>query len=481
MADKYQILEAVLQAGGPTTKGEIAKRLRLKPRDIQTQVNRMARQGQLAQTGERDFIVTDEGMKCLEEERQRLAAPPVATPPVTAAHPPDERIPEAPPDQPPGPASEQPGAGAQPPVGDAGIGSGKTAPKLMPSEEAAGVTDYQYFFNLCRMVGYSDDTSGLVTRHIWMGGNYDDMDWVWRGLMQMQVRPDLAQRIWHSWRSYFHKAVPENLQDVLGTGKPVTEEKKEAAAATAKGDLPAGRMSHIIRDDIPVYVGEGNGDLDKAEAVRICELRAAAMARGGAGTNAPQNPADFAEQVSKIFTSFREMTGEQTKGKSYLIEQTDEGAQVREINQDEPVVLQREPPPGPMPGRSWMIRPDGTTEEIESGKPTVVYMNPPQAERPAPSKSYVYNQQTGEVKEVEAGAPIILGAAAPQQSMAPVIQFQDPSGNPFQLNLATYFQLEDHKNKVRREEESHEVKMEMAKGVKDLVAKAGRALAHMED
>ena len=38
-----------------------------------------------------------------------------------------------------------------------------------------------------------------------------------------------------------------------------------------------------------------------------------------------------------------------------------------------------------------------------------------------------------------------------------------------------------HYNKTKREQEAHEVKMDIARGVKDFVEKGVKALGHMED
>jgi hypothetical protein len=47
------------------------------------------------------------------------------------------------------------------------------------------------------------------------------------------------------------------------------------------------------------------------------------------------------------------------------------------------------------------------------------------------------------------------------------------------LDINTFFQLEEHKEKIRREDESHQTKMEIAKGFKELLKNAQSALSHM--
>ena len=47
------------------------------------------------------------------------------------------------------------------------------------------------------------------------------------------------------------------------------------------------------------------------------------------------------------------------------------------------------------------------------------------------------------------------------------------------LDISTFFRLEEHREKQRRDEESHQVKMDIAKTFKDALNKAGKALANM--
>ncbi len=240
-------------------------------------------------------------------------------------------------------------------------------------------------------------------------------------------------------------------------------------------------MSHIIRDNSPVYVGEGTGDMDYKDAIRLCEVRASAAARGAAPAGQPQTPGSMADEMVKIFTAFKEVMGGDLKGKSYLIEQTEEGAKVSEIEGNAPVVVPEARPSQPEPAKSWLINQQGEVQPLEPGKPMVIMQTAPPAPPVVLPKSYIYDRASGEMKEIEPGQPIILGGAGPQPSNSPVIQFQDPEGKPFTLDLGIYFKLEDHKAKIRREDESHNVKMEIASGVKDIVLKAGRAFARMED
>ena len=469
MADQLQLLEAVLQAGGPVRLGEIAKRVNSEAANIRTQIKRFVKHHQLAATGEKDldYSLTDAGRQKLEELRREKGRIGPTEPLVGTAPKPTETPPTPP------PTTETPAAG------------GPAVAEPLPSEEVAGTTEYPQFISICEIVGLDPKVAQLVARHTWLGGKWNDLDWVWKALMQMQVRPDLAQRIWHSWRSQLQQAIPTDLQELLGSGKPVTAKAATSAAgegeAAASAGLPLKVMSHIIRDNTPVYVGEGLGDMDYKDATRLCEVRAAAAARSAPAASTAQTPGSMAEDLVKVVNAVRGIGGEAAPGTSYLIEQTPEGAKVSEIEPGAPVVVERAQPPQPAEGKSWLINQQGEVVALEAGKPTVIMQAPPTAPAVEKSKSYVWDRSTGEVKEVAPGEPIILGGLGTQQSQTPVIQFNDPSGKPFTLDLSTYFKLEEHKAKIARDEESHEVKMEIAKGVKDIITKAGRAFARMED
>lgn len=275
--------------------------------------------------------------------------------------------------------------------------------------------------------------------------------------------------------------IPDSLKEQLGTGKvpttTATGEKAEAASsATGKGI-----MSHIIRENSPVYVGEGSGDVNYADAVRLCELRTASQARAGAGAATPQTPSSQASEIVTIFKAVKDILGPSSEGKSYLIEQTEEGARVKEIVGKEPVIVPEARPPQPEPGKSWLMSDKGDLTELTPGKPVVIQQAPPPpaSEQPA-VKTWVFDRAAGTLQEAKPGEPLII-QPPPQNQGSATLPFLTPEGKPFTLDISKYFELEDHKNKTRREDEAHEVKMEIAKGVKDFVLKGVTALSHMED
>jgi len=51
----------------------------------------------------------------------------------------------------------------------------------------------------------------LTVDHIWRGGDPEDLKWVAKGLQQMGIRRDIASRLFHAWRSFLGKDLPEGL------------------------------------------------------------------------------------------------------------------------------------------------------------------------------------------------------------------------------------------------------------------------------
>ena len=80
------------------------------------------------------------------------------------------------------------------------------------------------------------------------------------------------------------------------------------------------------------------------------------------------------------------------------------------------------------------------------------------------------------------GSPVVIVRDSPPVQANPfasAIQVQDKDGKPLTLDISTFFQLQDHQDKQKREEESHQTRQEIAKGFKDLLKNASSALGHM--
>jgi len=333
------------------------------------------------------------------------------------------------------------------------------------TEETLGVTEYQQFIKLGKTTGVTPyQLIKQTADHVWRGGDYRDLEWVAKAFQEMDIRSDLAKRWWHSWRSYLHQPVPASATPLFSSSSK--EEPKEAKEETP----PKGVRSHILdADDKPVYVGEGLGDLDYKDAIRIAEVRAAAKARLNQPT---QSVGSMGDEMVKVIRAIQE-TMPQSQSRSYIVKPSQDGYQVEEVEEGKPLIVPS-PANNNTASPSYLVNSDGEIQEIKPGQPIVIKQTPPPASQAA--THYLIDKSTGEVKEVSGNQPVvIIREQAPQQSQAPMIQAVDPNGNPLVIDLATYFKLEEHKAKQRREEESHEVKMEISKGFKDLITKAATA------
>ena len=64
-------------------------------------------------------------------------------------------------------------------------------------------------------------------------------------------------------------------------------------------------------------------------------------------------------------------------------------------------------------------------------------------------------------------------------SKQPVIQLKGADGELMNLDLSTYFALDEHKEKMKQKREGFEMKQGLAKEAKTLLSKGIRAFSHM--
>ncbi len=356
------------------------------------------------------------------------------------------------------------------------------------TEESEQTTEYQQFITFGQRIGVKADLVALTAEHVWRGGNYTNLTWVWKAMMEQGVRSDMAKRWWHNWRSYLHQAVPPDLEQELGFGPASKagdesaggEEKAGAAAAAGK---PGMRDYILGPDDAPISVGEGVGDYDYADAIAISKLKLAAKARAaaaGGGSAGPTSAADLITTIAGAVKAFNEATGGNGKNAPLVITQGENGVEIKEVKPGEPLVLG-----GGGSGRKevirWVVGPDGTARQLEDGEPVVITRSPPPGAGGGDGAGrVVYVHDDGSMEEGRPGFPVVIKERANAGANPLMINAQTPDGRPFVIDIDSYFKLEDHKDKRRREEESHEMKMEALKGVKDFIAKGTRALGGEE-
>ncbi|GAI70187.1 unnamed protein product, partial [marine sediment metagenome] len=360
-------------------------------------------------------------------------------------------------------------ASPPPPAGD-------ETPPGEETEETLKTTEYQQFIEIGRATGVVP--MALISQtanHIWRGGDFRDLTWVWKGLTEMGIRPDLAQRWFHSWRSFLHQAIPPEVASQISPPQASAEK-----AATAKGEAAGkGKRDYILgANDTPLHVGEGLGDLDYEDAVRLSTVRAAAQARGGALTGQPGTPGTMADEVVKIFNAFKETTGPQTKGKSYIVKPGEEGYTVEEVEEGKPTLVTA---PGTKvnPSPSFLVDSEGNVSEAPPGRPIVIKQltQPPSS----PGKTYLV-RQTPEgmvTEEFDVGKPIIINAPAPSpgSGMPPMMPFPviggdgqpvyDQDGKPVYANIEPMLKWMTFQDERRRADERHNALVGLGQAVKE--------------
>lgn len=338
-------------------------------------------------------------------------------------------------------------------------------------EEKLGTTEYQQFVKLGKLHGVAPpDLIKITADHVWAGGDYKDLDWIAQGMEQMGVRRDLRNRWWHSWRVHLHQPIPTQIPAAIG--EPVSE-----GAKVSKKEGEGGRDYILDVDGNPVKVGEGYGDLDYKDAVALSALK---LGRGSkvAGQQA-QTPASMADDMVKMFTVFQQFMGPRAEGKSWMVRQGEEGLQVEEVEPGRPMVVNY-PQGNNKQTATYFVNSEGEVEQVQPGQPIVI-------RQPAPAQGggavqYLIDKTTGQVSQVEPGQPIVIHAQPPQQQYPYTpIEMKDKDGNPMVLDLETYIRLEEFKDKRQRDQEEHELQVDIMKGLKDVATKATAAFGRMAE
>ena len=425
MATKEQIFTILSGASAPMGRADLEEAVGESYRRFQTQLDRWVKQELLEDTGEHHYVLTDKGRaEALQEE-----------------------------------------------VGNTGEdeGTGEHVVKKRETQRTVGTTEFQQFVNLGKDIGVIPiQLIQVTTNHVWNGGDYQDLKWVAQALQEMGIQRDLANRWFNAWRSHLKMPLPAGLpHDFLPPDMRKVDDKTEAERKEG-----AGKRDYILNeDDKPVYVGEYNGDLDYKDALDLSKIRAVRNRNDGHPTSA----GSMADEVSKIFLAFKEIMGEKAVGKSYIIKPGEEGYQVEEIDPAKPMLIPSTPVA--KAGSSFYIDSDGKTQELLPGQPVVIMKEAP---RPASSGTqYIIDQKSGEVKEIAAGQPIVIRTESPPVAQTTPILMKDKDGNDMIFDINTFIRLEEHRDKQKRDEESHQTKLEIAKGFKELLNNAQRALTHM--
>jgi len=424
MASKQQVLGILAGASGPMSRAEVEEKVGESFRSLQTQfVNRWMEDEHLIEdVGEQHYVLTDKG----REEALKLGE--------------FKEI------------EEEPGLAAKP---------GGGTPEA--TQESLATTEYQQFLRLGKLTGVVPlQLIKMTADHVWTG-DFRDLKWVAQAMIEMDIRSDLRRRWLNAWRGKMHQPIPADL--------PSEFYASEGKGSEGKREEGAGKKGYILSEDnVPINVGEGSGDLDYKDAVDLAKIRAARSKDAApAGSSSP------VDDAIKIVNLVKSTEGEKAAGKSYIVKPGEDGnSVVEEAEPGKPILVPTSPEA--KPGPSYYVGSEGEVQELTPGKPLVIVKEPSKPN--AGGTNYLIDQKTGEVKEVPLGQPTVIIRESGQSQSTP-IQVKDKDGNPMVLDLSTFIKLEEHRDKQRQDEESHETKMEIAKSFKNMLNKAGTALSHI--
>ena len=418
MASQEDLLKLLANEEAPLHRNKIAEKLgESSYRPFQTQLDRLTKSGDLKVSSEHEYSITEAGLKKLSEE------------------PKDTKMVEE------------------------------------TNEELLGTTEYQQFISLGKMTGVSPSELLIQTgKHVWNGGDYTDLDWVARAFQEMGIRQDLRNRWWHSWRTYLHQPMPSQLPSAI------VEKVDEGKEGKVKREGRGGRSYILDADDKPVYVGENLGDLYYEDALELAKIRSG---RGRVTAGTPQTPGSMADEMVKLFGAFQQFMGDKAQGKSYMVRQGEEGMEVEEVEQGRPMILNYPQGDNNKQKPTFFVNPEGEVQEVQPGQPIIIKQ--PALAPVTGGVQYLIDKTTGQITQVQPGQPIVIQTQQPQQTPYTPIQMKDKDGNPMVLDLSTFIRLEEHKDKQRRDEDSHQVKMDIAKGFKEMLGKASSALSHVSE
>ena len=305
--------------------------------------------------------------------------------------------------------------------------------EIHPTMIDEGVTPRQQFEAIGQRIGMKGDRIVLAADIVW-SGDYTDIKWVWEALGQADIANDLRSVWVNAWRAKLHKAIPPELEVALTGATKSAAGEGETSTTTAKV-LP---RDFIIVDDEPVRVGAGLGDYSLQDAKDIMAIRALKNRFAGtAQAGAVQSSAT--EKVSELLTAMEPYIN---KGSDLSALKETLAAQLAQMRQE---IMGHIPQQGaaPLP-KSWI---DQLTE-LSSALPML--------------KS-------------------ILGIQ--EQSSNPFFptKVTGLDGQPAIMDLTQALDLRKFMAEERRADESHKTRLEVAKGFKDMLGKAGTAFSHMAE
>jgi len=390
------ILESAMTAPGAFRPKYIVEKTGLGYNIVSPQLDRLVAKKILVRDKEaRTYTVSEEARK----EWANPQKPPAAT------------IPTPNTEQTTQPPSQAPRETTEPEAAEEKATKTQAATKVL-TEESAGLSPYQHFKTLGLKIGVVSDIVDVVTDHVFNGGKYTDIKWVYRGLAEMAIRDDILKRWAGSWSSYLQKSMPaEQVEQLKQQAEQVEAELKTSETSKVVGD-----KDFIVEDGQVEYIGPGVGMFTANQAIQVAAItrRKNPTADALASIQKPMGPTELLDFFTKLQAMQKASAGtDQTVPSSFVVTMNPDGtSDIKEYKASGPIVIEKPQPAAKV--QSFMLTPDGVVE-LEAGKPAVF-------QRPAAQQPEIWVVGSdGQLVKSEAGKPIILKQAPPADQGSRVI------------------------------------------------------------
>lgn len=302
-------------------------------------------------------------------------------------------------------------------------------------------------------------------------GDPDELEFVWDAFGQVDIPADQRRVFFNLWRNFKKKPLTPRLIEEM--------EVKAEDELGGKGIVARGARDWMLIDDRPVHVGEGLGEYTRDEAFRLYQIDRIGSKLGG-----KEGPFKSVDDMLTVFDHIEKLTGKK-QTKPLIVVPTEEGMEVREIEEGQPITIKAPT----STGKTVFINHKGKVEELEPGQPIVINkevakgfivdqtgnvkeLSPgqPIVVKQVETKSYLINQ-AGELTEVEAGKPIIIRVEAPPAAgNKTMLEVKDKDGNPMVLDIDSLISYKRFEGEEKRADERNKILRDAVDAFKNKIA-----------
>ncbi len=320
------------------------------------------------------------------------------------------------------------------------------SPEAGISKQDVGLNDRQIFEQQGRAIGgIPPEKMIVITDIVWSKDPYD-LEWVWQALGpgEGNVAADVRRTWFASWRAHMRQGgKSDEIPDSIKAEVAITGKKNAEQLVKSKEE---GR-DYVIQEGTIVRIGGGLGDFPLADAKEILAIQTLgkrpAMALTAAADGGQKD--SLASLISALTPLLKQESDQPLLQK--LLE-----TQMENMKES---IMHRIPQP----------QEQKTMGEHVSGFVDILKLLG--AAGPA----------IGPVIRSMFGFPATNAAPTNSQDTGPVIQMQNPDGSPMKMNWSNFLEFKTVQADERRKDESHQTKMDAAKGLTAFLNRVGLAAA----